>query len=207
MIKNCKICGISDTKTLKYITSHPNPPKYIGFIVNFRKSKRYVEYDKLIELLKVDKKNSKYVAVLVKPNEDILEKIKHLPFDFYQVYDCSPNEIKSIKKKYDKKIITAITIKDQNDVLKYQKYKSLTDIFLFDSVGYEKSFSFNHSYLDKLPKNLVKMIAGNIQIEDVSKFKDKSFIIDVSRSCENKEGKKDLYKIDKFLNTVHNINF
>ena len=56
----------------------------------------------------------------------------------------------------------------------------------------------------KLPNKLEKMIAGNIQIEDVSNFKDKSFIIDVSGSCENEEGKKDLYKIDKFLNTVHN---
>ena len=50
------------------------------------------------------------------------------------------------------------------------------------------------------------MSAGDIQIEDVSNFKGKSFIIDVSGSCEDEEGKKDLYKIDKFLNTVHNIN-
>ena len=52
------------------------------------------------------------------------------------------------------------------------------DIFLWDSKGYEKSESFDHSYLDKLPNNLEKMIAGNIQIEDVSNFKGKSFIID-----------------------------
>ena len=80
----------------------------------------------------------------------------------------------------------------------------LRDIILLDSKGYEKSESFDHSYLDKLPNKLEKMIAGNIQIEDVSNFKDKSFIIDVSGSCENEEGKKNLYKIDKFLNTVHN---
>jgi len=38
-----KICGISDSKTLKYLTEHPNPPQYIGFIVNYPKSKRFVE--------------------------------------------------------------------------------------------------------------------------------------------------------------------
>ena len=53
-----KICGISDSKTLEFLTSHLNPPEFIGFIVNYPKSKRYVEIDKLKELLSVDKKNS-----------------------------------------------------------------------------------------------------------------------------------------------------
>ena len=199
-----KICGISDSKTLIHLTNHSYPPQYIGFIVNYPKSKRFVPYEKLKQILNVDKKKSKYVAVLVKPNEDILEKIKDLPFDYYQLYDCTPTEVRSIKEKYNKKIIVAITVKNQKDVLKYQEYKDIGDIFLWDSKGYEKSESFDHSYLDKLPNKLEKMIAGNIQIEDVSNFKDKSFIIDVSGSCENEEGKKNLYKIDKFLNTVHN---
>ena len=67
-----KICGISDTKTLKYLTEHPNPPQYIGFIVNYPKSKRFVKHNELKELLKIDKKNSRYVAVLVQPDENIL---------------------------------------------------------------------------------------------------------------------------------------
>ena len=103
-----KICGISDSKTLKYLTKHPHPPEYIGFIVNYPKSKRFVEFNNLKNLLKIDKINSKYVAVLVKPNEDILEKIKDLPFDYYQIYDCTSSEIRSIKEKYKKKIIIAI---------------------------------------------------------------------------------------------------
>ena len=89
-----KICGISDSKTLKYLTEHPNPPQYIGFIVNYPKSKRFVDHNQLKELLRIDKKNSEYVAVLVQPDESILEKIKDLPFDYYQIYDCSPIEIK-----------------------------------------------------------------------------------------------------------------
>ncbi len=56
MIQPCKICGISDSKTLEFLTSHPTPPKMIGFICNWPKSKRFVEHDKLKELLKVDKK-------------------------------------------------------------------------------------------------------------------------------------------------------
>ena len=98
-----KICGVSDLKTLEYLTQHSYPPHYIGFIVNYPKSKRFVKHDQLKKLLKINKKNSKYVAVLVKPNQYILEEIKNLPFDYYQIYDCTPTEIESIKEKYKKK--------------------------------------------------------------------------------------------------------
>ena len=133
MILKTKICGVSDSKTLKYITNHTYPPQFVGFIVNYPKSKRYVNLGKLNELLKIDKKKCLYVAVLVNPDNDILEKIKDLPFDYYQLYDCNPEKIKSIKNKYKKKIITAITVKDEEDVNKYTPYSYVTDIYLFDS--------------------------------------------------------------------------
>ena len=44
------------------------------------------------------------------------------------------------------------------------------------------------------------MIAGNIQINDIPNFKNKNFIIDLSGSLENENGKKDLNKINKLLN-------
>ena len=48
------------------------------------------------------------------------------------------------------------------------------------------------------------MIAGNIKIEDIPDFKNTSYIVDVSGTLENAEGRKDIKKIDKFLNSVHN---
>ena len=75
-----KICGISDAQTLKFLTKHPLSPQFIGFIVNYPNSKRYVEPNKLNNLLKIDKKNSFYVAVLVKPDQKILEDIKEFTF-------------------------------------------------------------------------------------------------------------------------------
>ena len=100
-----KICGISDSKTLIHLTNHSYPPQYIGFIVNYPKSKRFVPHEKLKQILNVDKKKSKYVAVLVNPNENILEEIKNLPFDYYQIYDCEPNEIKKIKENSMKRAL------------------------------------------------------------------------------------------------------
>jgi phosphoribosylanthranilate isomerase len=201
-----KICGILDSKTLEYLTSHPYPPQYIGFIVNYHKSKRFVEYNNLKKLLKINKKNSKYVAVLVKPNKDILEKIKILPFDYYQIYDCTSNEIKSIKKKYNKKIIIAITVNNLKDVLKHQDYKDVADIILFDSKGYEKSLAFDHKLISDLKLNKELMLAGNIQIEDnLESYKKIADIVDISGGLET-SGLKDISKVNIFLNKIKQIN-
>jgi len=201
-----KICGISDSKTLKYLTDHSNPPQYIGFIVNYPKSKRFVEHAKLKDLLRVDKKNSKYVAVLVRPDNKILEKLKDLPFDYYQIYDCSPSEVRCIKEKYNKKIIIAITVKNQNDIVKYMNYNELADIILFDSKGYEKSISFDHQLIKNLKINKELMLAGNIQIEDNLENYNKIInIVDISGGLET-SGLKDISKINIFLNKIKQIN-
>ena len=204
-MKGSKICGISDLNTLNFIIDHQYPPQFIGFICNYKKSSRYVEVEKLNELLKLDKKNSYFVAVLVKPDEDILEKIKHLPFDYYQLYDCTPEEIKEIKKKYDKKIITALTIKDESDVQKHNLFSEVADIYLFDSKGYEKSMAFDHELIQKIKVNKPLMLAGNIQINDnLENYNKIADIIDISGGLET-SGVKDKSKIDIFLNKMKQV--
>jgi len=206
MINGSKICGISDLDTLDFIINHPYPPQFIGFICNYKKSSRYVNIEKLNELLISDKKKSNFVAVLVKPDGDILEKIKNLPFDYYQIYDCTPEEIKKIKNQYNKKIITALTIRDKNDVQKYQLFSQVTDIYLFDSKGYEKSEAFDHTLIDKVKIDKPLMIAGNIQInDDLEKYKKIADIIDISGGLET-SGIKDKSKIDIFLNKIEQLN-
>ena len=205
MIKGSKICGISDLDTLNFIINHPYPPQFIGFICNYKKSSRYVEIEKLNNLLKLDKKKSNFVAVLVKPDETILEEIKHLPFDYYQIYDCTPEEIKKIKQKYSKKIITALTINDETDVKKYELFSEVTDIYLFDSMGYEKSMAFDHTLIEKIKINKPLMVAGNIQVNDnLENFKEIADIIDISGGLET-SGIKDKSKIDIFLNKVEQV--
>ena len=192
MIKGIKICGVSDSETLDFILKHQFPPKFIGFITNYKKSKRYVEFENLKKLVCKKKKDINFVSVLVDPDDEILEKIKELNFDFYQLYDVGPERTKIIKKKYNIKVITALTINKKKDVDLYKNYKDISDLILFDGKGYEKSIGFNHELLNSLPNTLNKMIAGNIKIEDISKFKNKDYFIDLSGSLESGTGKKDL---------------
>ena len=201
-----KICGISDTKTLEFLTNHSNPPDFIGFIINYPKSSRFVEFNKLQNLLNIDKKNSLYVAVLVNPDQNILEKIKNLPFDYYQIYDCEPNQMKIIKEKYKKKVIAAFTIESFEDVEEHLLFKNITDIYLFDSKGYEKSLSFNHSLIKNIKLNKEVMLAGNIQFNDeLESYREIADIIDISGGLET-SGLKDITKIDIFLKKIKEIN-
>ena len=205
MIKGCKICGIKDSDTLNYIINHPYPPKFIGFICNYPKSSRYVELNSLKKLLNVNKNKSEFVAVLVKPNNKILEEIKNLPFDYYQLYDCTPDEIKIIKQKYQKKIITALTIKDKSDVFRYKSFVDVTDVYLFDSKGYEKSHSFDHNLIKNIKLNKELMLAGNIKFDDNLKNYEKiANYLDLSGGLET-SGLKDTSKIDIFLNNLNKL--
>ena len=200
-----KICGISDLNTLKFLTSHSLSPQFVGFIVNYPKSKRYVNSTKLKSLLKINKKNCFYVAVLVQPDKEILEEIKDLPFDYYQIYDSKPEEIKKIKEKYNKKIITSFTVQNPDDVKKYYLYNDISDIFLFDSKGYEKSMSFDHSLIKDIKFDKEVMLAGNIQFDDeLENYKKIADIIDISGGVET-SGLKDISKIKIFLDKVKKI--
>ena len=207
MILQSKICGVSDSTTLKYIVNHNYPPKFVGFITNYPKSKRFVPLEKLKELLKIDKKNSNYVSVLVDPDDQILEQIKDLPFDYYQLYNCTPVKTEAIKKKYNIKIITALTVENIDHINNYKLYKDIADIYLFDGKGYEKSVSFDHSLIKNINFDKEVMIAGNIQInENLDSLKKIADIIDISGGLET-SGLKDISKIENFLNKIKNLNY
>ena len=143
--------------------------------------------------------------MLVKPDNEILESIKNLNFDYYQIYDCSPDQLKSIKYNYKKKIITALTIQNYQDVEKYKLYEDVSDIYLFDSKGYEKSISFNHSLIENIQFEKEIMLAGNIKINDnLEKYQKIADYLDISGGLET-SGLKDISKIEIFLNKIKNL--
>ena len=96
--------------------------------MNYQKSPRFINIEKAKELTNIKNDKVHYTAVLVKPTLNQLEKLSKLPFDYYQLYEVSPKNTKIIKKKYNKKIITAITIKKAKDVKKYKDYQNISDI-------------------------------------------------------------------------------
>ena len=199
-----KICGLSTAEQVQ--TSIKYGADFCGFILNYPKSHRFIEFEKAKELTKIEKKNTKYVAVLVNPNEDELEKFSKLNIDYFQIYgNYNSNLISNIKSKFKKKIIAAIQVKNKNDVLNYKQFQGVADIILWDSSGLEYSLDWNFNWIRSVPNNITKMIAGNINIDKLKKILKLADIVDVSGALETNKVK-DIIKIKNFLNSLKKLN-
>ena len=114
-------------------------------------------------------------------------------------------KLKLLNKSIKKKIITAFTIKDNSDVKKYKSFSEITDIYLFDSKGYEKSQKFDHNLIKNIKLNKDLMLAGDIKFDDNLKNYEKiADFIDLSGGLET-SGLKDKSKIEIFLNNFNKI--
>ena len=199
-----KVCGLSTAKQVK--TCVELGANYCGFILNYPKSHRYIQLEKAKELTNIKKKNTEYVGVLVNPKNKELEKFSKLNIDYFQIYgNFNEQFISKIKSKYKKKIIVAIQVKKEEDVFNYKKFEKVADIILWDSSGLENSISWNFEWIKLIPDNVIKMIAGNINIDKLEKIFKLADIVDVSGALETNKVK-DILKIKNFLNSVKKIN-
>jgi len=199
-----KICGLSTAEQVKVCIDHG--ADFCGFILNYPKSHRFINFQKAKLLTNIEKKNAKYVGVLVNPKSDELEKFSKLNIDYFQIYgNYNSEHILNIKSKFKKKIIVAIQVKIQKDVLNYRKFKDIADIILFDSSGLERSLGWNFDWIKFIPKNISKMIAGNINIYKLEKILKLADIVDVSGALETNKVK-DIVKIKNFLKDIEKLN-
>ena len=196
-----KICGIKSENIIKTILENGGC-KYLGFVF-YPPSPRNLSIEQSKKLTSIVPKHIKKVAVLVKPENSFVEKIKN-QFDYFQVYDSSPSEVKALKLLSNKKIIKAIKVKKKEDIDLYKDYVGIADDFLFDSSGMEKSFSFDWNYLKKIEiKNW--FLAGGISINNLDKVKNITKKIDISSSLEDNPGEKSAKKVLNFLKKVKDL--
>jgi len=199
-----KVCGLSTARQVEFCVEHN--ANFCGFILNYKKSHRFINYQTAEQLTKIDKKKTSYVGVLVDPTIEELKTFKNLNLDYFQIYgNYTTEQIKKIKSQCDKKIIIALQIKKKQDVLKYKLYETVADIILFDSSGLHKSLSWNYSWIKTVPSSIVKMLAGNIGIDGLENLKEITDIVDVSGALET-DKVKDTIKIKKFLEKIKQIN-
>ena len=199
-----KICGLSTAEHVE--TCVKSGANFCGFILNYKKSHRFISYKKADQLTKIEKKKTSYVGVLVDPTFEELETFSNLDLDYFQIYgNFNLNQITEIKSKYNKKIIVALQIKKEQDVLKYKFYEKIADIILFDSSGLHQSLSWNYDWIKTVPSSITKMLAGNINIDMLENLKKITDIVDVSGALET-DKVKDIIKIKKFLNKIRQIN-
>ena len=199
-----KVCGLKTTEQVESCVEHG--ANFCGFILNYEKSHRFIDYQTADYLTKINKKNSSYVGVLVNPNIEEIKKFASLNLDYFQVYgELDTEKISLIKSKFKKKIIMALQIKEEQDVLKYKIYENSADIILFDSSGLHKSLSWNYNWIKSVPSSVTKMLAGNINVDMLENLKEITDIVDVSGHLET-DKVKDIIKIKAFLEKIKQIN-
>ena len=199
-----KICGLSTADQVQACIDYN--ADFCGFILNYPKSHRFIQFEKAKELSSIKKKNTKYVAVLVKPKYEELENFSKLNIDYFQIYgDYNSESVQNIKSKFGKKIIMAIQVKNEKDILNYKEFENIADIILWDSLGLERSLEWNYNWIKSVPKNITKMIAGNINIDKLEKISKLADIVDVSGALETNQVK-DILKIKNFLKNIKKLN-
>ena len=195
-----KICGMTDAATIQTAIDHK--VDYLGFVF-YQKSPRNLTPKQATLLTKNIPSHINKVAVIVNETDQFIEYIKN-DFDTFQLHgDEDSNRIKELKKKYNKKIIKAIKVTDENSAKKFQQFEDEVDMFLFDSPAMEKSAKFNWQILQNLKITKPYLIAGSINIDNVDEvLKYNPYGIDVSGGVEKNRGIKCGEKIIKFLDKV-----
>ena len=72
-----KVCGLTSVSQVETCISHG--ASFCGFILNYKKSHRFINYQIAEQLTQINKKNSFYVGVLVNPSKDEFKKFKKSP--------------------------------------------------------------------------------------------------------------------------------
>ena len=190
-----KICGINSKDIIQTIVQKGGC-QYLGFVF-YPPSPRNLSIEEANKLTSIVPNYIKKVAVLVKPENSFVEKIKD-QFDYFQVYETSPSRSKTLKLISNKKIIQAIKVKKKEDINLYKQYIGVADEFLFDSSAMEKSSIFDWSYLKNIEIN-EWFLAGGININNLGKASKISKKIDISSGLEDNPGVKSSKKVSDFL--------
>ena len=196
-----KICGINSKNIIQTIVKKGGC-QYLGFIF-YPPSPRNLSIEQSKKLISFVPKYIKKVAVLVKPENSFVEKIKD-QFDYLQLYETSPARSKVLKLISSKKIIQSIKVKKREDLDLYKQYIGIADEFLFDSPAMEKSSTFNWNYLKNVE---IKgwFLGGGININNLKKATNIAQKIDISSSLEDNPGKKSIQKVSDFLLKIKNL--
>ena len=197
-----KICGLNPSRDVQLCIDLK--VNYLGFVF-YEKSPRNTNLSDIKLLSAYKKENSAFVAVTVNPSDEFIKKNLIGIFDFIQLHGSETKERVTEIKNMGFKIIKAIKIQEERDIIKYREFEN-ANIILFDTPGMEKSVKFPKNLITKLPIGAKYALAGSISennVENICKLGVNFF--DLSSSLENQLGYKDHLKIKSFIKKINEI--
>lgn len=207
-----KICGIMSLKDLQ--TCKKVNPAFVGFI-NIKRSKRYIDIEKIRELKdSMDDLNKVVLVIEPKTAAEAMEKSEECGIRNVQLHSLSADEISKI---HGINIIKAIGISEKIDSLKKEEIKELAKVcqhLLFDFEVSGKSGGTGKQIPLKIALKAAKIakksnphikliIAGGMntyRIKNKGKLIKELFdYVDVNSGVEDSPGIKNRLKIEEFM--------
>ena len=171
-----KICGLKETNVINFCEK--NKVDFFGMIF-YEKSPRYITLKQAKKLVQFSKnKKIKPVGVFVNENLEVVKFfIKNLDLKIIQLHGKENDDyIKEIKHNSSLEVIKSVSIKNNKDFRKINKYKT-NDYFLLDYKPDKKDLpggnakQFDWSLLSNLNINKPWFLSGGINISNIDKIK------------------------------------
>ena len=186
-----KICGLSREVDIDFVNEAK--PDYIGFILNFPKSRRNISPERAAGLKKNLESGIRTVGVFVnQPMETVLEAADTIGLDVIQLHGSEDNDyIKELRNKTDREIWKAFKIRSAEDLTKAEN--SAADQILLDN-GYGTGEVFDWSLAGGIRRPF--LLAGGLTPENIPDAVSRlhPLLLDISSGVET-EGYKDREKI------------
>ncbi|MBO4616599.1 MAG: phosphoribosylanthranilate isomerase [Lachnospiraceae bacterium] len=192
-----KLCGLR--RPLDIVAANGLKPDYIGFVFA-RKSKRYVEPEKAMELKQLLLPDIKAVGVFV--NEElpvVADLLNKGVIDVAQLHGSESEEyVAELKKATGKPVIRAFKVATAEDV--ESAVKSAADYILLDA-GAGDGVTFDWSIVKDVKRPF--FLAGGLNPENVvdAVAAVQPYAVDVSSGIET-DGFKDIDKMTAFVKAV-----
>ena len=208
MALNVKICGIKSISHVEACVK--GKAKMIGLMF-YNKSPRFINIKTAKKISNFSKNKIKRVGVFANSNITEIKTItKNVELDYLQLHgNETENFIKNIKKILKIKIIKALKISNNSDIKKISRFKKISDYILLDTKIIKKNNLSFKKKSKELDWNLLKKIkdkrklilSGALNTTNLAEATGESGInfVDASSSLEIMSGKKNIKKINKFL--------
>lgn len=205
-----KICGLTTPGTLEAALT--GGAAYVGAVI-FPKSPRHIEPEQAGALFAAARGRSKIVAVVVNPDDALLEQIAvHLKPDFIQLHGSETLErAMQVRAATRARIIKALPIREAADFADAGVWTEVADMLLFDAKppqGSDLPGGVGHSFDWSLVANLdiaaKWFLAGGLDSTNVGEAlrMTGANMVDVSSGVESAPGVKDISLIRKFLDAA-----
>ena len=200
-----KICGLNPARDVQ--TCIDLNVFMLGFVF-YKQSPRNIDLKEIKMLKNYNRKSSLYVSVCVNPTNEFIKENILGNFNYIQLHGSETSERVKEINKMGIKVIKAIKIKEQEDIVLYKDYENIADLILFDSTSMEKSQSIPKDLISKLPKGEKFGLAGAINLENIREYSQLGFdFLDLSSGLErgNLKGYKDHLKIKNFMQKINEL--